>query len=133
MGAFKDFIDGLLKPVFDMLSSIIFYSVIQLFLNHDSIFTFNIWAFLFLWGLISTLEDMIKGFYKGFEAPKNAGYYLFGIVTGIGIFWGFLNAASIIVGGTMGDVIFSGAVIMIVIIVGIILRSYISIRRRRVG
>ena len=59
--------------------------------------------------MISILEDLIKGVYKGFESPENAEYYLFGIVIGIGIFWGFLNTASIIVGGTIADVIFSGA------------------------
>lgn len=132
MTKFKDFTNGLLKPVIDVLSSILLYLVAQI-LTHNNIFTFDIRAFIILLGIISIAEDLGKGYFNGFDSPENAGYYILGIISGIIIFWGSLNATSIIIGGSITDVILSGILIILVMIAGIILRISISTVRESIS
>jgi hypothetical protein len=133
MNEIGDFFFGFVKPLRDMLISITIYALTvtlksmqsafsEISPNSGSGFVINIWYFLAIFSIVGIAIEIVLGIRKGYSQPPNAATCISGVIVGTVIFWSLLSAAYLNMGGTKLDAVISGAIAIMSMIVGILLK-----------
>jgi len=141
VSSFNDFWIGFLKPIRDLISSLILYALTIGFgaIRHSTIqnsdFSFNIWAFLGFYIVISTflefLADARYNLSSGYKEPIDSSIRIFGLIVGTGIFSFILLPVYYNIGGNVSDAFISAIIAAIFSIGGTIIRLYFQNKRHR--
>ena len=134
MSGFKDFWYGFLKPLRDLASALLAYSLftagrtISSTLQNSS-FTFNIWGFLVIFIAISSICEFILAarydFKRGYKEPIDSTLRMVGILCGIVAFSFILIPIYYSIGGSIGDLLISEIIAAICMFAGMGVRLYI--------
>lgn len=136
MGIIEDFMMGFVKPLRDLIFSLIIYVVSILISSIQSVtsnlhsssswssnfVTFDPFLFLVIFGIVSILSEVLFGLQMGFNHPFNAFSKILGTFVGICMFWGFLVTSYSAIGSSPIEVILSSIIVCGCSISGVLLR-----------
>lgn len=138
VSAFNDFRTGFAKPLYDLMLTLLFYtlsivvmstkSVLSNFHNTSGLNDFAIadpLLFLTIAIIVSFLSEIILGFKQGIYYPLNACMKVLGIILGIAMFWGTFVAVASIIGNSPVEMIVSLILVCLSSIAGVIVRGMI--------
>lgn len=138
MSAFNDFITGFVKPLYDLMLTLLFYtfsivamsieSTLSNFHNPSSSSSLTIadpLLFLTIAITVSFLSEIILGFKQGIYYPLNACMKVLGIILGISVFWGFFVAVASVIGNSPAEMIASLVLVCMSSIAGVVVREMI--------